>query len=239
MDSVFRRSMEMLIRVRVFGAEHAGLFPAGTKGADLFAALTPAIEALQELAGSQASGFASVSERSTSKSLARATLTKSLEAISVTAKSLAVTTPALADRFRLPKRVSEQKLVATARAFLKDATPLKDQFIAFEMRPNFLDDLETHIEQFEASISEKDLARGSRVAATAGMLTAMQRALDIVDQLRGVLHNRLEGDDALRTEWLAASHIERPRKGSGTKRSPTVSGDSPDKTDDKPVDSAP
>ena len=219
MDSLFRRKLEMVIRVRGFGVEHAGLFPAGTKGAELFGALATVVDELEALAGNQVSGSASIQESSTTKSVARAALKQDVEAISLLSRALAVTTPGLDDKFRVHRNFSDQKLLATARAFAKDALPLKDRFIAFEMNPTFLEELESHITQFERSLVDKNTATDHRVAATAAMEAAMRNALHIVDQLRGLIINKLRNQDGLKEAWLAASRVTRSRKRTDSKKS--------------------
>ena len=114
------------------------------------------------------------------KAAARAAVINDLGAINFGARALAVTTPGLEDKFRLPRKANEQAVLASARAFASDAAPLKDKFIALEMPANFLEDLAADIAELEATLSRRRNTRTSQVKATASMEAALTEALEIL-----------------------------------------------------------
>lgn len=221
MDDKIRRNLEMGLRVRDFGATHAALYPAGSRGAELLDALGPLLDRLDTLAAEQASGVTNAREATKAKAAARAKLKKSLTAIQLTAEGLKVKMPGVADIFRLPNKITDQSLLASARAFAKDALPRQAEFITLKMPASFIADLEANIAHFETTATESRTAKEARIAATAEMVAVMQEVLDIIEELRAYTRNALSGNEGLLNAWQAASRVEKSRKGaSKSKKSP-------------------
>src|SRR5437870_3746571 len=111
------RRYEMLVRVRQFGAAHPDAFPATSLGGQMFAAVGLAVDALDQQGASQVPGLGAAKEATASKAAARAALHETLDAVSHTARALALDTPGLDDKFRLPRSRNDQRLLNAARAF--------------------------------------------------------------------------------------------------------------------------
>ena len=167
--------------------------------------------ALQQLAGSQASSRASGRNVTTSKSVARSAVLDDLDAISLNARALALRTPGLEDKFRLPRNQSDQLILASARAFIADALPLRDQFMALHMSPTFLEDIQADIDEFEKTLTARRQTRSAQVSATASMDSALSRGIDIVQELRAVVHNTLSASTDDRAGRMAPSEPHRQR----------------------------
>ena len=208
MNDTFRRKIEMLIRVRDFGVANSSSFAADSRAAKLFSSLSTVITELQTLSSNQASGTHSAREINTSLSLAREAVIEDLHAISLTARSLAHTAPGLENKFRRPRKIRDQELLAIARAFANDAEPLKAEFIALEMPASFLSDLEANIAALEAEMTDRHTTQNSKSAATTSMDSVLDRAVDIVQQLQAAVQNRFQTDDGLITAWRRASRTE-------------------------------
>ncbi|MCA1558284.1 MAG: hypothetical protein LC731_07075, partial [Acidobacteria bacterium] len=103
------RRHEMFLRVREHGTSRAAQFPAGTFASELFTNLKQTITELEESAREQSEGRRTAQESSTSKSVARDELLRDLEAISRTARTLALNTPGLEDKFRAPRNLKDQE----------------------------------------------------------------------------------------------------------------------------------
>ena len=215
MNSLFLRKLEMLTRARDYGAAHKPLFEMGFRGAQLFDELATVITELQTLSSTQSSAITSAREITTFRSLARRALVECLEAISLSAKSLAVRSPGLKDKFRPPRKVGDQVLLAHARAFAKDAVPLKPDFIALEMPADFIESLEASIAAFEAILTKRHTTRHSKSATTASMEGVLNRGVLIVQELQAVVQNKVRTDEGLMTAWKRATRIERPRRSRG------------------------
>src|SRR5215216_1378218 len=138
MKDTERRRLEMFMRVREFGLSHAAEFPPNSFAGQQFANLNTAIDALEAHTSAQTSGRGKVKESTSTKAAARDELLRDLEAISRTARAMAMKTPGLNDRFRIPHNQSDQAVLAAARAAAKDALPLKAEFIKRRMPAGFL-----------------------------------------------------------------------------------------------------
>ena len=212
MNNLSTRRLEMLVRVRDFGATHRDLFPASTLGGKMFATVGSAVTALSQQAASQVSGRGTARGGSSSMSVARAALRNSLDVIGRTARALALDDPGLDDKFRLPRSQADQALLNAGRAFADDARPLAKAFIAHDMPVNFLTALTADIEAFEQAIRERSLGKDTHIAARAGIDTAMEAGLTAVQRLEAIVANRLRDDPATVAVWDSVRHVERPAR---------------------------
>jgi hypothetical protein len=214
MEDNDRREFDRLVRVREYCAERAGAFPAGSRGAQLFAALTALITELEAKAASQSAGLTSARTGTMSKAAARAALLEDVEAMRLTARAIALDNPDFANNFRLPPgRLTDQQLLATARAFAAAAASVKDEFIKYELPADFLEDLNADIENFERAVVVQSRSTDAHVAATEAIDEGLERGGDLVRQLDAVVRNKFRGDRAMLAAWTSASHVERaPRR---------------------------
>ncbi len=213
MQDADRRRYEMLVRVRDFGAAHAAAFPAQSRGAELFAALTATVRELDTHATAQTTGQSVARASTGGKATARAALLEDLEAIRRTARAIALDNPDFLDSFRLPRgRLNDQQLLTTARAFAAAALPLKADFIRNELPADFLDDLDSDIKEFEQAITGQNLSTDTHVAATQAIDDGLDRGFNLVRQLDAVVRNKFTNDAATLAAWLSASHVERAPK---------------------------
>ena len=209
MDDNERRRYETFMRVREFIAARAEEFRPTTLAGELFVTLNAVITELGIHTSSQASQRGAARESSTGKAAARDELRRDMEAISRTARAMALSTPGLEDRFRAPRNLSDQALLALARAFAADAVPLKQQFIARGLPDDFLEDLAADIAAFEQTINRKIQRRGAQVAATAAIDGAIERGVNVVRELDAIMRNKYAEDGATLAAWLSASRTER------------------------------
>jgi hypothetical protein len=219
MKDTERRRFEMFIRVREFGAAHASQFPAGSFAAEQFAALDSAIGALEAHASAQSSGRSGAKQAATGKAAARDELLRDLEAISRTARSMALTTPGLDDKFRAPRNWGHQEVLATARAVAADAVPFKAEFIRRGLPADFLEDLTADIAVMEQAVSQKARGTDSHVTATAAIDAEVERGVTAVRQLDAAVRNTFVSDPAALASWLSASHVERTPRNSPARTS--------------------
>jgi len=207
-----RRAYDSLVRARDFGQERAADFPANSFGAQLFADLNDVVAELSLHAEMQTSRRSAAKQGTTSKAAARANLLEDLEAISRTARAMAINNPGLADLFRLPHSNGDQALLSTAHAFATDAVAYKADFIKHELPADFLEDLAADIAAFETADTERHNSTGAHVAATRGFDDTLERGLNIKRQLDAVVRNKYRDDPATLAAWTSATHVERPPK---------------------------
>jgi uncharacterized phage infection (PIP) family protein YhgE len=213
MKDIERRRYETFLRVREFITGRAAQFPPTTLAGELLTRLNAVINEMETHTTAQSSGRSATLQSSTSKAAARDELRRDLDAISRTARVMALSTPGLEDKFRAPRSVSDQALLATARAFAADALPLKAEFARRGLPDDFLDDLNSDIEEFEQTNTQKIQKRESQVAATAAIDSALERGINVVRELDAIMRNQFANDPASLASWLSASHTERsPRR---------------------------
>ena len=208
MNGVDTRRYEMLVRVRDFGVTYAERFPSPSIGGQAFAAVQAAVDHLSEHAASLLSGRGSAREGTTSKAVAREALRDDLDAITRTARAMALDTPGVDDKFRPPRGTGDQTLLNAARAFARDAGPLVTQFVAHDMPEDFMEDLDKDIKEFEAAIRDRETGKDMNVAARASIESSMEAGLDAVRRLDAVVPNRLRDDAAAVAVWERARRIE-------------------------------
>lgn len=221
MKDTERRRLETFIRVHEYVEERAAQFPPASFAGEQLAILDAAINALEAHASAQSSGKGKVRESVTSKAAARDELMRDLEAISRTARAMALTTPGLNDKFRIPHNQSNQAVLAVARAAATDALPHKAEFIRRGMPADFLEDLQADIAAMEQAIERKEQGAGSQVAATAAIDAEIERGMRAVRELDSVVRNVYANDPANLAAWSSASHVERSPRRTKTAPPPT------------------
>jgi hypothetical protein len=210
MNDNLRRRYEMLLRVKDYGVQHADSFPLNSLGQQLFMELEVIMGEIEQLAADQQSNERAEREGTTNRGEARTDLREDMEAISDTARAMAMDTPGLEDKFRMPRgRIPDVDLINIARAFAADAFPLKAEFIRHELPANFLEELNAHIEAFEQAIDRQQRSRRSRLSSTTGLDDAIERGGDKVPQLNAVVRNKFRDDPAKLAEWQSARHTTR------------------------------
>ena len=207
MNSFDMRRYEMLVRVREFGNTQADVFPPSTIAGQAFAEIAATIQGLNTHAADHLSGRGSAREGVTSKAVAREALREDLDAIIRTARAMSLDTPGVEDRFRPPRGVGDLSLLNTARAFARDAAPLKEQFINYSMPDDFIADLDRDILAFEEASRDRDAGTDAHVAARAALDTAMENAMNALRRLDAAVPNRLSNDPAKLAVWTRARRI--------------------------------
>ena len=93
MDDLENRRRETFQRVEGFGVAHAADFGENSLGKQFFAAMAVIVTRLDGLAAAQASGRGASREGTSTRAVARAALREDLDAISRTARAIAVDNP--------------------------------------------------------------------------------------------------------------------------------------------------
>lgn len=208
MNSSISRMHEMFVRVLGFAGAHAEAFPPGSLCAEMVGELKRVVEELTEAATSQTSGLSSVQRATAERRDAREKLRASMRAISHTARAMALDTPGLENKFRLPRGGSDSALLQIARAFAADAPPLKDKFLRHAMPASFLEDFEEEIANLEHSVGEQNSGRGAHVMATVTVESGAERGMNAVRKLDIIVRNTYRHDAATLAAWESARHVE-------------------------------
>jgi hypothetical protein len=212
MNSVINRVYEMFVRVLSFASERAAALPAGSLGAATVGELKDVVESLTEAATTQTSGLSSVQRATAERMAAREALRESMQALARTARVMALDTPGLENKFRLPRSGSDPALLQNARAFAADALPLKDEFLRHAMHATFLEDFKEDIADLERAMGQQNTGRGAHVSATVSVETAAERGMTAVRKLDAIVRNQFRDDPATLAAWESARHVESPTR---------------------------
>lgn len=218
-------------RVKNFGLKYTVKFPAGSVPANLFAEVAAAVPQAQGAATDQESAKTDRAQASLTKANIHPDLHDQMRDINQAAHTLAdLGTPGLEAKFRMPRSGGHDALLTAARQFLKDATPLKTQFLSVNMPADFLEHLEQTITAFESAVEEQADGLGDQVKATAGLAGTTAKARKALRNLRTIVRLTFKRDPAVLAEWEVASHIESRKAHHAPAPTPTPQPDTP-KTD--------
>jgi hypothetical protein len=197
----------MLVRVSRFGAEHAASFPSETLAARSFAAVAEVASALEHHAVVQASVRSR--ERPRLKAAARKRLRDSLCVVSRTARALAIDTPQLVGKFRVPKTNGDHALLIAARVIVCDARELAAEFVAHGLSQTFLTDVDTQTKALERATGEYGTQKQAGVAATAGIGAMFAQGHAAVRRLDAIVANVFNDNQSALAAWQLARRVGR------------------------------
>ncbi|HEX9998502.1 MAG TPA: hypothetical protein VGB45_15290 [Abditibacterium sp.] len=138
--------------------------------------------------------------------------------IANSAKVIADSTEGFNNTFILPDRRRKNDLADAARQFIKDATPIKGEFEALEMKPNFLEQLQERLGAYEAAQAAPSAgtAKPQRSGGSDAASEFISRGVKILDVLDVIVQNKYNGQEDVLESWSEASTLEfTPRRKKG------------------------
>ena len=210
MNKLDQRLQAAFQRVKAFGDAHGADFTVGGPAANAFAFIATLVPKAGLDAGAQVAGKGAAQAGTASRAAVRLALHNELETFSATARSIALTTPGFDNKFQLPRSGSDQALLASAVAFVAEATPVTATFIAHEMPADFLTVTQSLIDQFKAAGVSQDAGLAKQVGATAELENNRHQGVLMLETLKGIVPNKYKNNPAVLAEWNTASHVERP-----------------------------
>lgn len=203
----------MFIRVVRFITDNIADFVAGGVVLTQLAVLQAAITAVETLTGEQVSGLSDARFEFIGKDTARENLREMLSEMAMTARSMVYEFAGIDAKFRMPRNRNDADLLAKARAFLADAAQYKTDFIRYEMDANFLNELQTLINEFESALEAPGTAIDEHVEATAEIGTEVRKGMVAVRTMQGAVLNKYRNNTGKTAAWRSASHIEKLKEG--------------------------
>jgi len=203
------RRIEMCARVVGFMGSNPITFSTGSPGPQLVKALEDAVTNIKRLATIHTSELATARASSAARLAANKALIEAVGRISRCAQGMAPSLPGVGDKFRPLTGSGDSKLLTQAKAYVVEATPLRDEFVKFEMAPKFVDNLNAKIEALERAIGQRAVCKGAHVATSGRLNAAMKIALGILVQLDPIMENKLSGDPHELSRWKTARRLER------------------------------
>ncbi len=145
-------------------------------------------------------------------------LREDLVAIARSAEVIARSNDKFKNTFILPDRRRKNELADAARQFIKDAQPVKAEFVSLEMSEDFLSQLQERLSAFEATQSGQTASKGEKTVATDAISTLIGRGSQALDILDVVMRNKYRGNTEAIKAWEEASSLEfTPRRKKGEK----------------------
>lgn len=213
MNDLERRQIEALINVDNFGKASAADFPANSVGGSAFAIITQGLAQLETLGALRSGASDDKFSASARRKMAREELYADLQAISRTARVMALDSENFIDKFQIPRNNrNDQTMLETARAFASQLAPLVSDFTAYGLPANFLTDLNEDIQSFENATDTQDESSRTRIGANAQIDEIIENALLAKRRLDVIVPNVYRNNAAKLAEWTSAAHIERAPK---------------------------
>lgn len=203
------RETDAFQRVKKFGADHAADFPTTSVGGQQFAIVTAAVPQAQSQAAGQLSGKGDRGQATKTKAQIHPDLHDQLKDIAESAHTLAdLGVTGLDAKFRMPRSSGNGALLTAARQFLKDATPMKTQFLSVNLPADFLDTLDQTIDDFDSATDDQSGGLESQASSTTGLVNTSAAARKAMRVLNTIVKNTYKNNPAVLAEWMVASHIE-------------------------------
>lgn len=199
-------------RIDGFGKLYPEDFILRYKSGQLLVVIRTAATELTEHAVKQSSSGASSRAGTETKGDLYEDLYEDLVEINRAAKAMIPDHPGITEKFRMPRTPSYANLLISARAFLKDATPLEAQFLEYELEEGFLAELEADIAAFDKAEDDQGDGLTERVGATQGIAEAIRTGVAAVRRLDPLMRNKYRRDTVKLAAWITASHTEREPK---------------------------
>lgn len=118
----------------------------------------------------------------------------------------------VADKFKFQRNLTDEALLARARAFITETESYETDFIAYGLPATFTADLIAAADAFEASFSQTASAQAEHIAATADISAVIRQGMIIVRTLDAVVTNIFASNPGKLAAWNSASHVEKPPK---------------------------
>ena len=213
MDDQQRRRHERLTRVQNCGVNLAPPLPADSPGGRALTAITNIIQEIEETDAERVTRRSDARQGTGQRKEARDQLYIQLRAIRDTARAIGVDHAEVRDKFSLRGgRPNDQDLLATARSFHTEATPIKALFIEYGMAADFLETLNANITKLEQAEAQQNTGTGGSSAARTSISTLLKRAEQEMDKLDPIVRNKYANDPATIAAWKQAIRLERAPK---------------------------
>jgi hypothetical protein len=137
-------------------------------------------------------------------------LREELDRIAQTAEALKKIDPDFKNTFTLPDKRLKDKLVSAAQQFQKDALPLKERFISFEMKPEFLDTLGAKLEAYKATQAPQVARTKGPKPKSADTSLPFNKASQLMEVISIVVKNKYQGDATALQAWEDAIRLNTP-----------------------------
>ena len=144
------------------------------------------------------------------KQIALNALREELVAISRTADVIAGHDSSFKNTFSLPDRRRKEELVKAAAQFAKDAEKVKKQFSDYEMPGDFLETLQTRVENYKAAQAGDPTSAPKNEGAVDEQGELAKSGARLIDNIDVIVRNKFRGNTEVLDAWASASKVESP-----------------------------
>lgn len=205
------RYRDSFIGISGFRQEFPEDFAVGSDEAEEADAIEAALAAIEQFGGEQVLNFGNVRFNYNSKGIARVALREMLEDFETAARSLAYKIPGIDLIFRVPSSLSDAQMLALARSFIVQSPTYAVQ-LKKRLGENFIADLQTLIDAFDASLVPPEEAESAQVENTAQLGEAVRQGSIARRVLKDLMKLKYKNNPARYQAWLSASHLKRTEK---------------------------
>ena len=206
MLGVQRRKLNKYQAESAYMTDNAADFPKDSPGDKTAKRFAEAITLIETLAGQQMSQILRQNIGIKENALER--LIRFLQKMNRAANALAEEVEGIENRFRLPRRRSDEIWLAVGRAFHADSAPFEAEFQAIDLPVTFRADLLTLINDVETAATEADIAGEQKGGATGGLVAAFREAGKFSRRLNAIVLNKSTDNPQKLAAWAIASHLE-------------------------------
>ncbi len=205
MDDNQNRRLASFITTRDYFAQVTNQFAPNGVAQQKAARFGAVITEIQTKAAEHEGGIGEARQNTVGRKQARIEVRLDLATINRAARIMG-----LENEFPMPPEGNDKELLNAARAFARNALPLKEQFIAHELPEDFLEDLAADTAAFEAAIAKQSETVGNHVAAGEVLDDLFDEGTELQRDLDGFMRNKFANNAEVLAEWTRASHVERP-----------------------------
>jgi hypothetical protein len=217
MDLLEQELTRRLQNVDIFGDNHRADFAPTSQAVTLFDELKTVIAALQGAQGQQTASGSGAKGSTRAKSAILGGLKRDINRIADTAQQIKTLPDNIKSVLvRSPSR--EAEVVNQARVFVQTATPLWASFVAYELPANLLTEMQSDLDDYDAVYASQQSGSQSRIGAGTDIERGLGRGGEILDELRPIVKNKYDSNDAILREWSSATRYPGRDK---TKPAPT------------------
>lgn len=204
MTKAQRYRYEMFGRVDDFGSANVDLFPASSKGGQMFAEVRAAVTAIE--AHLKGRDLARAEGRRV-KATTRAAVTRYMKVMTATARRATFDEP-VPTPFRLSGSTANAALLAKARVFIDEAKPREARFVEFGMPSTFISDFTALVDELAEAVNVRNNGRARRQRAQSGIEAAVAKGMQAIRDLDVVVPNTLRLDPVRTGHWMGARRIQ-------------------------------
>ena len=209
------RALTMLGKVQTFRVKHGSAFATGSNALARFAPNEAFIAQMEAQADDQHSGTTGAKGGTALKSASVVALRARVKSIVDTGKTVFAAgedNPSadadLEAQMRMPTQGKTLELLTFARDLKTKVAPFEAAFVAEEMAPDFLAQLQAAIESIGGAEGDPHESALEHVGATTDLEVVMRAAIANVRSLDAPVNNKFAADAGILSEWDSASHIQ-------------------------------